>query len=931
MRSVNSVPATVVGFVALLAAARVVAEVTEWPQTIQRVSPAIVTILVDHPRAFDGEPYTTTQGTGFVVDADSGLILTNRHVVGPGPSTARAIFLNREEVGLEPVYRDPVHDFGFFRYDPSKLESMTVEELNLAPDGARVGREIRVIGNDAGDRLSILASTIARLDRRAPDYGRGRYNDFNTFYIQAASGASGGSSGSPVVDIEGRVVALNAGGKARTMSGYYLPLNRVERALDLILRNKPISRGTLQTTFVFESFAELRRLGLTLETNTRVRNAFPDQTGMLVVERVIAESPAADRFAVGDILLEVAGRTVLNFTELADVLDASVGRTLVVKLERNGRELSTELPVTDLHAITPREYLTVGEAILHPLSYQQARHFGRAMRGIFVAGTGYLLEAANIDRHSVITAIDGETTDDLDQLESVLASIPEGAAVGVRWVARDEPLRERFTVARFNRNWAVSRRCGIHASSRWTCRALKEPVAARSVEPRSALYRDAGTRQANRAARSLVQVDVVIPIDGVDGVWERRRQGTGVVVDTGRGWVVTSRAVVPHAAVDVRVTFAGSLEIAGSVEYIHPLHNLAVVSYDPAAVGSTALRSAEFNPLPVAPGDSLHFAGFGAADTLLYRPVQVESVEAMDFEAHEEQPRVFRDFNIDIVSLSDAPEDATGVLLDRRGRTVAMWLSWYGFKQNVHGGVAAELVMEMLDQLRTGTPVRSAEVFWKPVTLSDAREFQVPKEWIERYERESGKRRHLLSVFRIVPGTPAALALAEGDLLLAIDGRTVNSFRDVERLSQRPSLKLTVLRDGQVLALNVDTVAFDHRGLDRMVFWAGALLLAPYRAVLVEQGIEPVGVFSSLYYWGSPAGRERLANFRLVEVNGRPVQDLGSFVDAVKGLPGDAQVRVKALGQFGQPSMVTMKLDGNFWPLRELRRGTEGWEAVDLQ
>ena len=129
---------------------------------------------------------------------------------------------------------------------------------------------------------------------------------------------------------------------------------------------------------------------------------------------------------------------------------------------------------------------------------------------------------------------------------------------------------------------------------------LKEPVAARSVEPRSALYRDGGTRQANRAARSLVQVDVVIPIDGVDGVWERRRQGTGVVVDTGRGWVVTSRAVVPHAAADVRVTFAGSLEIAGSVEYIHPLHNLAVVSYDPVAVGSTALRSAEFNPLPVA-------------------------------------------------------------------------------------------------------------------------------------------------------------------------------------------------------------------------------------------------------------------------------------------------------------------------------------------
>ena len=158
----------------------------------------------------------------------------------------------------------------------------------------------------------------------------------------------------------------------------------------------------------------------------------------------------------------------------------------------------------------------------------------------------------------------------------------------------------------------------------------------------------------------------------------------------------------------------------------------------------------------------------------------------------------------------------------------------------------------MLDHLRTGTPMRSTEVHWKPVALSDAREFQVPKVWIERYEKDPGKRRHLLSVFRIVPGTPAARTLVEGDLLLAVDGRTVNSFRDVERLSQRPSVELTVLRDGEVLALEVDTVAFADRGLDRMVFWAGALLLAPYRAVQIEQGIEPVGAFSSFYYWGSP-------------------------------------------------------------------------------
>ena len=137
-------------FMIYLLFADLLADEITWKDTIARVSSAVVSIKIDSPKAFDTEWNTSSQATGFIVDAKNGLILTNRHVVTTGPIRAEALFLNNEEIELTAIYRDPVHDFGFFKYNPDDLKYIKPATLKLSPEEVKVGQEIRVIGNDAG-------------------------------------------------------------------------------------------------------------------------------------------------------------------------------------------------------------------------------------------------------------------------------------------------------------------------------------------------------------------------------------------------------------------------------------------------------------------------------------------------------------------------------------------------------------------------------------------------------------------------------------------------------------------------------------------------------------------------------------------------------------------------------------------------------------
>ncbi|MGP8032684.1 MAG: trypsin-like peptidase domain-containing protein [Steroidobacteraceae bacterium] len=907
----------------------------DWAVTLERIAGSVVSIDLDLTRAFDTEWNTTAQATGFVVDAERGLILTNRHVVTPGPVTAEATFLNREEVQLYPIYRDPVHDFGFYRYDPAKLRFIRPKALPLYPEGAQIGREIRVVGNNAGEQLSILAGTLARLDRDAPDYGLAKYNDFNTFYLQAASGTSGGSSGSPVIDIRGRVVALNAGGASGAASSFYLPLGRVRRALSLIQQGKPVTRGTLYTVFNYQPYDELDRLGLDARTEADVRRTFPRFTGMLVVTEVLPGSPSENVLQPGDILVRLNGHYVTQFEPLEEVLDASVGQSVEVELQRGGRPVSAHLPVGDLHAITPSAYAEFGDAVVNTLSYQLARAFNVPMHGVYLANPGYVFGSAAVPRGAVIVALNGRKTDDLAAFESGIAQLGNGDYATVRYITIDDPNGSQLRAVRIDRLWYPAHHCDRDdAKGWWDCKDLapgpapKPPAVSSTVFPR---YSD--PRQ-TALAPSLVMVTFDMPYS-VSGITERNYHGTGLVVDATRGLVVVDRNTVPVAVGNVTVTFAATVQVPGRVVYIHPLHNYALVAYDPQLIGSTPVRSAKLTPREVSAGEPLWVVGLGADSQVHSRATEVASIEPLELPLS--RTMRFRDSNLETVQLVNPPLDFDGVLADKDGNVLGTWSSFAyengrELTQDTRG-VPIDVVADMVDRVRTGRPLHSLEAELSVQPLASARELGLSDSWTQRLAQHTPTRRQALTVVRLVAGSAAAHTLQQGDLLLAIDGKIVTRFREVEQAAaDRELVHATVWRGQEEQTLEVPTAELSGSDVERLVQWAGATLQAPHRAMSAQRAIPPRGVYVAYFAYGSPATRYGLyPGRRIVEVDGVATPDLDTFLKAVTGRPDRSSLRLRTITWNNAPEVITLKLDKHYWPAYELQHTSAGWVRTALE
>lgn len=338
------------------------AEKNQVVKIVKKAIPAVVSITVSkylpaYENPFEDDPFGFDEffspskkkkkvrisgGSGFIVDK-SGIIITNRHVVIDPKAEYIAVINEKEKAKAKVLARDPINDIAII-----KIEKKNLPTLKLGnSDKLDLGETAVAIGNTLGSfQNTISLGVVSGLSRKikAVDIIEKKTQNLRGL-IQTDAAINPGNSGGPLVDINGKVIGVNAAMVFGAENvGFAIPINAAKKGLDDLKKYGKIR----------QPFLGIRYVPICKEIKEKYK--LPTNNGVLVVREQVPEGKAiikgspADKAGIkeADIILKIKEKKISKKDTFEDLLnECEVGERIKLKILRGNKELELKTVLTD--------------------------------------------------------------------------------------------------------------------------------------------------------------------------------------------------------------------------------------------------------------------------------------------------------------------------------------------------------------------------------------------------------------------------------------------------------------------------------------------------------------------------------------------------------------------------------------------------------
>lgn len=288
--------------------------------TYKRVGPGVVfiateTFTVDPLELFPEVRQQEGSGTGFIVDAERGIVLTNLHVIRGAhkmqiyfsdskPYEARVLgFDNEYDVAVLQIVNPPTDLVEIEFADSSRLE---------------VGQEVLAIGNPFGLNRTLTSGIISSLDRVVKSPSGSTMKGL----IQTDAAINPGNSGGPLLDLDGRAIGINTAILSQSGEsagiGFAIPINSIRRVLPELIATGKVLRPNMGWVLIDTTQGPMVRRVL--------KDSPADKAGMAPIERLV-DSVFIRGFvrdiARADLIVAVNGTKVSSRDQVEEIVAAS--------------------------------------------------------------------------------------------------------------------------------------------------------------------------------------------------------------------------------------------------------------------------------------------------------------------------------------------------------------------------------------------------------------------------------------------------------------------------------------------------------------------------------------------------------------------------------------------------------------------------------